>query len=187
MPGGICPGDTGPKNLTGTTNYDDPKTPQGGDCTGFNLTQIKCKGQACEEGWNCESCTNAQGTFYKCTPKPTPTGYTAGLEKCQTACQRYSTPEAPNRFTGNQINGRCDPIPDYTATKPNPCRTYITPDYVCGIKISGASVSNLTKDNGDCKVCYTNIIAMSGYTTTKPRSEERRVGKECRSRWSPYH
>ena len=21
----------------------------------------------------------------------------------------------------------------------------------------------------------------------KPRSEERRVGKECRSRWSPYH
>ena len=22
---------------------------------------------------------------------------------------------------------------------------------------------------------------------TKQRSEERRVGKECRSRWSPYH
>src|SRR5258708_36841939 len=22
---------------------------------------------------------------------------------------------------------------------------------------------------------------------TNPRSEERRVGKECRSRWSPYH
>ena len=101
LPGGICPGDTGPKTTTGTTNYDDPKTPQGGDCTGFNLTQIKCKGQACEEGWNCESCTNAQGTFYKCTPKTTPAGYTPGLEKCQTACQRYSTPESPNRFTGN--------------------------------------------------------------------------------------
>ena len=26
-------------------------------------------------------------------------------------------------------------------------------------------------------------IAMTRYT----RSEERRVGKECRSRWSPYH
>ena len=26
------------------------------------------------------------------------------------------------------------------------------------------------------------------YRTLKPeRSEERRVGKECRSRWSPYH
>ena len=23
--------------------------------------------------------------------------------------------------------------------------------------------------------------------TQVPRSEERRVGKECRSRWSPYH
>src|SRR2546421_5701628 len=26
-----------------------------------------------------------------------------------------------------------------------------------------------------------------GAVTTKTRSEERRVGKECRSRWSPYH
>ena len=25
------------------------------------------------------------------------------------------------------------------------------------------------------------------YDTLKERSEERRVGKECRSRWSPYH
>src|SRR5256885_15880483 len=24
-------------------------------------------------------------------------------------------------------------------------------------------------------------------TASRPRSEERRVGKECRSRWSPYH
>ena len=31
-------------------------------------------------------------------------------------------------------------------------------------------------------------IANSGYTfPLKRRSEERRVGKECRSRWSPYH
>ena len=29
--------------------------------------------------------------------------------------------------------------------------------------------------------CYIEIIK------TKGRSEERRVGKECRSRWSPYH
>src|SRR2546430_14669874 len=26
-----------------------------------------------------------------------------------------------------------------------------------------------------------------GEKPLKPRSEERRVGKECRSRWSPYH
>ena len=28
-----------------------------------------------------------------------------------------------------------------------------------------------------------NVRGVQGYT----RSEERRVGKECRSRWSPYH
>ena len=26
-----------------------------------------------------------------------------------------------------------------------------------------------------------------GFHTSEDRSEERRVGKECRSRWSPYH
>ena len=30
-----------------------------------------------------------------------------------------------------------------------------------------------------------NLYAESGLIPT--RSEERRVGKECRSRWSPYH
>ena len=25
------------------------------------------------------------------------------------------------------------------------------------------------------------------FTVSRQRSEERRVGKECRSRWSPYH
>ena len=29
------------------------------------------------------------------------------------------------------------------------------------------------------------VIGANGASTT--RSEERRVGKECRSRWSPYH
>src|SRR2546427_12549695 len=29
--------------------------------------------------------------------------------------------------------------------------------------------------------------ARLGIRAGKPRSEERRVGKECRSRWSPYH
>jgi len=29
--------------------------------------------------------------------------------------------------------------------------------------------------------------AVEGHSPWKPRSEERRVGKECRSRWSPYH
>ena len=28
---------------------------------------------------------------------------------------------------------------------------------------------------------------IGGYQVCQKRSEERRVGKECRSRWSPYH
>ena len=30
-------------------------------------------------------------------------------------------------------------------------------------------------------------VAIQKDTTFSQRSEERRVGKECRSRWSPYH
>ena len=31
---------------------------------------------------------------------------------------------------------------------------------------------------------FRHLVTRGGYTM---RSEERRVGKECRSRWSPYH
>ena len=31
------------------------------------------------------------------------------------------------------------------------------------------------------------IFIYSFYAVSEYRSEERRVGKECRSRWSPYH
>ena len=32
-----------------------------------------------------------------------------------------------------------------------------------------------------------DVDTVSGATFSSTRSEERRVGKECRSRWSPYH
>ena len=32
-----------------------------------------------------------------------------------------------------------------------------------------------------------NIDFVKGKSRCDARSEERRVGKECRSRWSPYH
>ena len=36
---------------------------------------------------------------------------------------------------------------------------------------------------------YTDVIPANAHTVVSInlRSEERRVGKECRSRWSPYH
>ena len=30
-------------------------------------------------------------------------------------------------------------------------------------------------------------LSIHGISNIETRSEERRVGKECRSRWSPYH
>ena len=37
-------------------------------------------------------------------------------------------------------------------------------------------------------ICITNKVPLREATLKQlPRSEERRVGKECRSRWSPYH
>ena len=37
------------------------------------------------------------------------------------------------------------------------------------------------------KVNFNNLPKLMKGTKVSARSEERRVGKECRSRWSPYH
>src|SRR2546430_17193808 len=34
---------------------------------------------------------------------------------------------------------------------------------------------------------FSGYAQQVGYAKERARSEERRVGKECRSRWSPYH
>ena len=44
--------------------------------------------------------------------------------------------------------------------------------------------------NGATSVVWNFVLKISALATFavgKLRSEERRVGKECRSRWSPYH
>ena len=38
-----------------------------------------------------------------------------------------------------------------------------------------------------CAPCFAAIGAIKREMNNRGRSEERRVGKECRSRWSPYH
>ena len=47
-------------------------------------------------------------------------------------------------------------------------------------------VSVLSEDKMVSKHNYINFMALFN-TCLFNRSEERRVGKECRSRWSPYH
>ena len=45
--------------------------------------------------------------------------------------------------------------------------------------------NTLTRDKQDFVPIEPNRVRM--YVCGMTRSEERRVGKECRSRWSPYH
>ena len=51
------------------------------------------------------------------------------------------------------------------------------------VKLSGANEQGYL--DIDCKL-YIDVDDIDRYLSGE-RSEERRVGKECRSRWSPYH
>ena len=44
-----------------------------------------------------------------------------------------------------------------------------------------------SKVHGTVPVCGADDRMYGGRVRAEARSEERRVGKECRSRWSPYH
>ena len=51
-----------------------------------------------------------------------------------------------------------------------------------------SSVGSLIKEEIDNKkVAFIPTASLREGYTGYVRSEERRVGKECRSRWSPYH
>src|SRR5271170_8341336 len=54
---------------------------------------------------------------------------------------------------------------------------------VCSSDLVGAGNSREIA-KGDESVCGGDLRGAAGESD---RSEERRVGKECRSRWSPYH
>src|SRR3989449_2805943 len=42
-------------------------------------------------------------------------------------------------------------------------------------------------NQASCAECHEDPVVGGGGDEAETRSEERRVGKECRSRWSPYH
>ena len=53
---------------------------------------------------------------------------------------------------------------------------------IINLFINGFASADIFKNVYDLGFGLNNILK-----TTAERSEERRVGKECRSRWSPYH
>ena len=53
--------------------------------------------------------------------------------------------------------------------------------------IINMGVGKATQDSKKLTVAVNELAAIAGQKPVVMRSEERRVGKECRSRWSPYH
>src|ERR1017187_11003115 len=55
-----------------------------------------------------------------------------------------------------------------------------------GQAIPGATITLINESTGDLRSATTDTTGSFVFPSML-RSEERRVGKECRSRWSPYH
>ena len=66
---------------------------------------------------------------------------------------------------------------------------YITTDYLDAGKLAKYYPNTVMETAGDILFAWVaRMIMLDLYRTGQlTRSEERRVGKECRSRWSPYH
>ena len=73
-----------------------------------------------------------------------------------------------------------------------PPRGPLAANTVAGTLSGWAEVIAINKEMGG-KLPLSRLVedavwsAENGFAVTATRSEERRVGKECRSRWSPYH
>ena len=55
------------------------------------------------------------------------------------------------------------------------------------LRVREGEVRGLIGPNGSGKTTTVNLLSGLYRADAGERSEERRVGKECRSRWSPYH
>ena len=64
----------------------------------------------------------------------------------------------------------------------------VTPEIIKAFNINGEEVQWTKIGNKSVRVIMVPATEEQYYAYMHPlRSEERRVGKECRSRWSPYH
>src|SRR2546421_1880363 len=61
---------------------------------------------------------------------------------------------------------------------------YLVPQVVPGDQVPGAALKG---DAVGVDEPFGHRASRGAVADSRPRSEERRVGKECRSRWSPYH
>src|SRR5437870_9066986 len=64
---------------------------------------------------------------------------------------------------------------------------HVTGVQTCALPIYPSIVSRWTNEGGSSYAIAATPESRFSIRTENLRSEERRVGKECRSRWSPYH
>ena len=57
----------------------------------------------------------------------------------------------------------------------------------CSVDLRDGNQALITPMNLEEKLEFYQFLLELGFKEIEVRSEERRVGKECRSRWSPYH
>src|SRR5256885_10548033 len=85
-----------------------------------------------------------------------------------------------------------DGIRDYKVTGVQTCALPILHSFVVHLDSNqeltqGGRLEGLSLRPAWCWDQLTQLLCPQGTENTLSRSEERRVGKECRSRWSPYH
>src|SRR3712207_7216914 len=79
-----------------------------------------------------------------------------------------------------------DGIRDIGVTGVQTCALPISREAIVAMTTLAASAP-LMKNSAMRTTQSAELSTGSGSTSSAVRSEERRVGKECRSRWSPYH
>ena len=78
----------------------------------------------------------------------------------------------------------------FTSDTPNGKKiTILLEELGCDFKVTAMNLSKDDQFKPEFKKIspFSKIPVIIDHENSKSRSEERRVGKECRSRWSPYH
>ena len=117
--------------------------------------------------------TDALELIKKNNPLPAICGHVCN-RRCEDACTRATIDEAI----------AIDEVKKFIAMQDLKAETRFIPKKVVPTLDGEFKQKIAIVGGGPAGISCAFYLAEKGY---KPRSEERRVGKECRSRWSPYH